>query len=413
MVTRIAIDPMHTLYIGVLKHLMNKLMKNNLGQRYTQIKDKPTGQQILDSRIAACHAFLPDEFSRRVTSTSNIATWKAMEFRQFFLYMAFALMEDLIDAEPDVDEGNSGLEINPKNLVSYIAYFMYLLCGEEAVPISEDDLLTAEEVVENFAIMWMAYSAGSGSKPVVHMLLHLPQECREHGCRADYFSVAKYENSIRQLKCRVRSGFGKLQQVRTVEFEREKYLLQRDDHGLILKSAAGAPLYGWDFGKGSENDSVEYPEVRYVNVKKNVKKVVAKFGTFLVANDVRNAHVLISYNIMGNNVTKSKPRIFRIVNIQRTVGTNEYRVIGHFFKNQRDLFTEPLPSSYQGVYAFSNEDEVLLSFPVSCITSKLYVVPRFSYFGLSVLERGFFQDEGNYRNVKEWVGTSMQHVIRG
>lgn len=96
---------MHTLYELVCKNFLEGHILPYLKSSYVVEKDaagvnrRVYKNEILDSRILLCQALCPDEFQRKLSTTAWQKKWKATEYRQFWLYLAYGLMEDLLDSK--------------------------------------------------------------------------------------------------------------------------------------------------------------------------------------------------------------------------------------------------------------------------------------------------------------------------
>lgn len=102
MVSNVILEPMHTLYELLCKHFLSDvILKKYLNNRLRFPRENRFGElarysDVLDSRIILAQRLCPDEFQRKVSSTAWLKGWKATEHRQFWLYMAYPLLEDLL-----------------------------------------------------------------------------------------------------------------------------------------------------------------------------------------------------------------------------------------------------------------------------------------------------------------------------
>ena len=82
MVSCFVLDPMHLIYLGVVKRLMNLWLKGSLEYRLS-----PDKKTALSRRLEEISAYMPHEFSRKPRSLDFFDRFKAKEFRTFLLYL--------------------------------------------------------------------------------------------------------------------------------------------------------------------------------------------------------------------------------------------------------------------------------------------------------------------------------------
>jgi hypothetical protein len=105
LVTGVPCESMHTLYQLVCKNFFDGIIVGRyLNARVPAFVGQPgstvTYRSILDSRIALCQALCPDEFQRKVSTTTWLPSWKATEHRQFWVYLIYPMTEDLLTLHP-------------------------------------------------------------------------------------------------------------------------------------------------------------------------------------------------------------------------------------------------------------------------------------------------------------------------
>jgi hypothetical protein len=106
LVSQVVLESMHTLFELVCKKFLEDIILgrylNNMIRRGVRNADgQPvTYRSVLDSRLKLCQKLCPDEFQRKVSTTVWIKSWKATELRQFWVYLAYPLLEDLLTHHP-------------------------------------------------------------------------------------------------------------------------------------------------------------------------------------------------------------------------------------------------------------------------------------------------------------------------
>lgn len=106
LVSNVILESMHTLYELVCKHtLVDFILNRHLNKRI--MRNRPlTYRSVLDARLEICQKLTPDEFQRKVSTTAWVKTWKATEHRQFWVYLAYPLLEDLLRNHPKAGRGS-------------------------------------------------------------------------------------------------------------------------------------------------------------------------------------------------------------------------------------------------------------------------------------------------------------------
>lgn len=91
MVSQFPIDYMHTVCLGVVRKLLNTWTSGPLKVRLCSSKV----QKISDS-LERFSKSIPIEFNRKCRSLSELARWKATEFRMFVLYLGPVVLKGII-----------------------------------------------------------------------------------------------------------------------------------------------------------------------------------------------------------------------------------------------------------------------------------------------------------------------------
>lgn len=419
MVSGFYLDAMHTLYLDVLRNLATHLIEFN------RAYFSPVGlvKDVLNSRTKVLSFFKPLEFQRRISPLSECSSWKANESRQFFTYVAYGVVEDMVDEDT-------------LNLVSMIQYYIYLIGGVSPNPVPEADLQFAERIAAAYVSLWCR-KKGVGASVTVHSLQHIPSDCRKFGCHYDRLSTHKYENSAGPVKKMVTSAYGKLQQIRTRLIEKEKFVFYRDDNDRILRGPNGAPSVGMA-------DHPYEVALRALRIDRRAKKAfsvdkIKKGGKQLRFNHfrLRSQGFKDSFCLMRERLhdgDRNEYHIVRCTDFVQSKVTGRLFIVGVKYNRVRDLFVKPGKSTLQHVYVFSDpypETYPKSQWSLSSLVGKLYVFPRFaSLKSAAVRER--YSDEGRgigwtkkpdvvfrhdlgkiqegYPEVKEWVGVWMRHT---
>jgi hypothetical protein len=433
MVDGFPLEGMHSLYMLLCGEFLDVII--NFLQTAVRGSDRV---ERLSQRITLCHPLVPSEFTRKVSPVSNLTDWKATEYRQFFLYQASALLEDLVeDDDPAMDHRNvAGQHDEPVHnenaptlltLIQTLQTFMYLICGTDPTPVPERDLNLADRI----AVYWISWFIRrfklEGWKPSTHWILHLVRDCRVIGSHLDEISVFRFENEMRYIRPLINSGYNKLEQLRNRIYEREKFVFNRDNDGNIIRREDGDLAVGvWDRGllENKEIPAFLLEVAKVQNGKregdKDVKRI--RFQDFLLSNTHLKDRFCLIHDPMREHLLESrddgttrqcaKPwsylRIVRVDDVVKCRVSGEATIIGTVFEKVEPFFKEPEDSRIHHVYAFGGAKETQLPFPISCVVGKLYVIPRFSKFPKGVDHKQFVAN--NFANVEDWVGVGLQHT---
>jgi hypothetical protein len=355
------------------------------------LKRRVKKRAILDSRIKIISKLRPFEFDRQIETTEfmRMGTWKATTYRQFFLYVAYPLLEDLLDSD--------WLE-----LVRYLQYFMYLIGGADPNPVPEHDLVLAQKIIEYWVTKFVHMTNGRcASKPSTHFALHIVQDCRFHGCHYDVLSAFKYENELRYIIGDINSGNCKLEQLKNRMLEREKYVLNRHTDGRIKRDPSGK----LSMGRDAEilNSTCQETDSPFL-FRSNKDKQCIKLAEVQVSNALRD-----SFALVNESSNLREPQIMRIVEFNKRRIDQSLEAVGILYHRKSSLFQTPGDSKSKHVYVFSKPNPDVGAVPVANIVGKVYAIPRFSKFGLKIATWDMLGKD--FSKVDEWVGVALRHVL--
>lgn len=378
----VPLEPMHILWLLCSKYYMRYIISC---LKHSKLLD------VLDSRLKVMEQLSPSEFARRVSGTSFLSTdWKATCYRQFFLYLAYPLLEDLLDEEQ-------------MKLLAHYQYFLYIVCGMSNSPIPDDELDFADAILDYFLPEIMLATNGDASVPAFHFLRHCTEDCRHHRCHLEQLSAFKYESAAMRIKACLHSGNWKLEQLRNRLIEQCKYMLNRDADDLILRNDNGEVSMGWN-----ANEAFEVKD-KTVSFRGGKYKTVTVPGIGQISTAWRDSFVLLSRSDRSDRVSRL-PRIFRVLDIAESTTTGELNLIGHVSSKIDPLFSAPRDSRTKHVYSYSQPILQMTAYPLSNLVGKLFPIPRFSKFASK--KKVTIEDLGaNLENVTEWVGILEQHML--
>jgi hypothetical protein len=200
LISTFPLDPMHLVYLGVTKRLLNAWKS---GPRPTRLLSRSIN--VISDRLVDAKKFWPYEFGRKPRSVSEMDKWKAVEFRQFLLYLGPVVLRGVLS-----DEQYS-------NFMLFSVAMMYLVSKRLwTFHDYADELLRAfvSHAAELYGRSFVVYN--------VHSLIHLSRQVGRLG-PAETFSAFPFENYLGQIKRLLRTGNKPLQQVCRRLMERVKY----------------------------------------------------------------------------------------------------------------------------------------------------------------------------------------------
>lgn len=97
MVSQFPIDPMHSVDLGVMKRILDRIVKH---KKYVVGAPKKNDQlKCMNSDFVSYATHTPSEFQRKPRSLFTCSNFKATEFRQILLYTGMVLFKDYLSPE--------------------------------------------------------------------------------------------------------------------------------------------------------------------------------------------------------------------------------------------------------------------------------------------------------------------------
>ncbi|KAJ8671708.1 hypothetical protein QAD02_002967 [Eretmocerus hayati] len=193
MILQFSLDPMHLVYLGVVRTLWSLLVELN--------NDPDTDFEInvaqFNAALEELEEWIPIEFSKkRVKSLSNLSDWKATHSRFFLLYASIPLVHRFLP-------------------VKYAKLAYMLTCGIRILSDRHRDLsynFEANKLLRSFVEEFITMFGSDKPTYNIHGLGHLATEAELHG-PLDSFSASIYENFMRILKGFIKKPEKPLQQI--------------------------------------------------------------------------------------------------------------------------------------------------------------------------------------------------------
>ena len=190
MVSQFPCDPMHLLYLGVMRKLLH------LWCYVRPYKMAPHNKSVLNNFLDNVSKWTPLEFSRKPRNLKELERFKAVEFRTFLLYLGPTCLSNILSEE-------------------MYKHFMLLFVSVRILSSSnskESEYLNyAQKLLETFVLRFSTIYKMCNVTYNVHTLVHLTADVKMYG-PLDCFSAFKFENVLGILKRKIRSGKRPLEQ---------------------------------------------------------------------------------------------------------------------------------------------------------------------------------------------------------
>lgn len=310
LVSNFVLDPMHLIYLGVMKRLITFWLE---GKR-RQFRLSKVAVLEINNRLISIKKHIPSEFSRKIRTFKDFKRWKAVEFRFFLLYCGIFVLQDNFN---------------------YVTYKHFLLLHVAVYILSSKVLIAkyfndAKKCLQKFVTkcpdvydkFFVVYN--------VHSLLHICDDVLLYG-PLEEFSCFQYENHLGKMKRYVRGKSLPLAQIHNRIVELSKGI--NESKGFICETSI-IPC-------GVTNKSSEV----FFFCKKVI--IALKFTISIYRPD---------------NIVQVGNKIFYIKRIYNDNGT--YKCTGQYFKYKDDFYTYPVLSSALGIYYVSGigvHDIILVS----------------------------------------------------
>ena len=214
LVKNFPLEPMHVIFINVVKKLCSVWRKGK--KRYCQVQIKrgrktvtvfrkkarrgnkmtAAAVQGVEDKICAINKCKPKEFARILDLFSDSDSWKATQCRQFITYSAPVVMKGILS--DDLYDHMLKLHMACRIMTSEYLCAQYL---------DEAQVLLTTFVRKCKFLLGIDFTTQA-----VHALIHLVADCREHGT-LDSFSAFLFESFQAELRKLIRGYARPLQQI--------------------------------------------------------------------------------------------------------------------------------------------------------------------------------------------------------
>lgn len=308
-------DPLHLLELGVMKKL---LVRWTYGEKGYKRKWQQRQKDRISRLLTNLNVQMPSDIHRAVRTLDSLKYWKGTEFRTMLLYVGFIVLKEVL---PD-DEYNHFLTL------SCAARICYAKVYKKYVPIAKT---LFESFVENYMELFGRDSIGSN----VHNLIHICEDIKSVDSLID-ISTYRFENSLRMMGLNLNNCNLPLEQI-----------VRRLSESSIVDNP-----YNFDEPEIKPSVKYEFEPGKYktISIQPDVTLSCRKSGDSWL---LTNSH--------------------HVVNLKYIVKTgNRIEICGKRIKNQCDVFTKPLKSSYLHIFSSDGHlDDDLTNYHVREIKAKM------------------------------------------
>ncbi|XP_034247740.1 uncharacterized protein LOC117649258 [Thrips palmi] len=325
MVTQFRHDPMHLIYGGAFKRLLDFWL-NQVGvwKLHHEVVN------LISSVFEFLKPYCPSDFNRKPLSLKYFSSYKCTEFRRILLYDGILAFKDLVDSN-----------IYKHFLLLHCS--VYIMCSRALFAVHR-------ELVVELLRTFISHSAVIyGRKFVVyniHSLFHIVNELDED-LTLDDISAFKYENRLKSIKDALRSGLHPLQQLA----RRDK---EKTSSSVLLPAKPTCANVSLKHRVLNEVvDGQQYKKLKAGSLKLRLGKADSCFQT-------KDGDIVVLQNIVCR---------------QRRV-----YLVGCKFSKLEDYYVYPLPSSQLGIYRVSLLERERRVYRLSDLHSKCYLMPDGEFF---------------------------------
>lgn len=319
MVSQFPLDPMHLVYAGVFKRLLEHWLYI-VGPWKLHIDII----EVISSVFEFLKPYCPWDFNRKPCSLKFFKRMKCTQLRRMLLYDGILVFKDLVDDN-----------IYKHFLLLHCS--MYILSSRHLLSVHRD---SAKQFIRTFISHAIRIYGLSFVVYNVHSLLHLVDEC-DRGLILEEFSAFKFENKLKSIKDTLRSGLHELQQLARRDEEkssRKVVLTSKASHVVLSIKQRG--LRG-----------IAGKHYRRLKAGKLLLRVGKSDGCF----STKTGDI-----IMLKDIYVKEKKIY---------------LVGCKFLKQEDFYDYPLPSSELGIVKLSQFERKLQTYRIRDVQSKCYLMP--------------------------------------
>lgn len=303
-------DPMHLLYLGIVKKLIVNLWCFGTPRSKLSFNEMCEISKMLEIQKVN----IPCEINRKTRSLVECKRWKATEFRTFLLYTGPVVLKSVLNYDKYINFLTLHVAVtilsNSKHMSCYSNYAKSLL----------------EYFVKTFIILYGKENASNN----IHNLLHLHDDIIKFGTLQE-FSAFPFENYLQSILKMIRKNDKVLEQI-VCRISEQNSCASNNKKLKIMNNKLHSPHFN---GPLIDNLNLHSD----FQTCKQFNKVT--FENYFLKTDepdnccsLKNGVIIIIKNFISND--------------------KDSFVIGHKYKSVNDFYSEPCISSKLGIYLVDN-----------------------------------------------------------
>ncbi|OXU16496.1 hypothetical protein TSAR_011422 [Trichomalopsis sarcophagae] len=203
MVKQFVLDPMHLLYLGVTKRILEFLLQSKSNHK---VRISAVLKSELERRTRMINQDIPEEFPRKMRHVGHYGKYKAVEYKFFTLYAAPVVLKDLVSSQI-------------YNHFMLLTSACRLMTYQDPVPHVE----RARSYFKKFVDEAVGIYGASFLSINVHNLVHLCDDVDTTGCNFNELSAFCFESHLGSISRALRSPTHLLAQYCQRDLEKESY----------------------------------------------------------------------------------------------------------------------------------------------------------------------------------------------
>lgn len=323
MVTQFPLDPMHLVFLGVVKRILLNYYFNVSSVKFSQ---KIQGE--IEEKVLKIHHYISSDFSRKPRTFKELKRWKATEFKLFITYTFPVLFHNALHKEH-------------YNLLLLLHCAVFILSDSNLI---EKHINEAESFLKKFVVQSPEHFGESFVVFNVHNLIHLVNDVKLYG-NINEFSCFPFENYMNLLKKKLHCANRPLQQIhrRIEEFN-------KCSSPLVIQHKKFEPRK--IFNKLYDNEGK-----------------LCSFELKLLKID----NLVISVLIPDNCVILNSNKIC-VIKYMKFI-EDKYIFEGLKFNYSENLYSKPIESSKLQIF-YVSESKSVIKFSLSDISKKCMIIPH-------------------------------------
>lgn len=338
MVTKFILDPMHLVYLGVMRRILFQMVQGN--NYYCKLDSRRIN--LLSKRLESLHEYIPVDFVRKPQNLNHIKKWKATELRQFLLYTGIFVLNGIIPKD------------HMKHFQIFHTAILILSHPSLAVQLCNYAQTLLIEFVKAFDNFY-----GPNSKVYnVHNLVHLADDVRNLNRSLDDISAFDFENLLGKIKRYLRSGAKPLSQLTRRLSEGTSVFQENINNSELKRKHNCRPFIGDIESSVSQYKEIIFNKYHFVTCHKSNRYALLKNGNIVQIFNIvlKSSQEIHCANLICKQFTKysnyftypcesRKLKIYRMYKLEdsfKIVGLSEIEAKCIVFKDNISYIGYPL-----------------------------------------------------------------------